>query len=1703
MNIKNLKTYSVPVFRGLDKENKLLKVEPFRAADGKNFIIDSDTLRTRPAVKYTDEIPFVIEENDYVIDWYRFNNVVVWITKNHIYASYKTNPVVNETSSEFVLGIFGNINFEGYEPIFKEEKNALFIFGLNGVFVFSYIKEANGDPHKYVFYSLDKKPVNTFVLDSDYYNQLEKLPSAYEPTLFIGDTRFEDVNLLSNVRKYKTFAATGNVTEGGRQLYYFPTDYDPAKHQGFEYSVDFYEGNYDSIKSVFPIFLGIEGEDFETGSLVDYGSILNPISFIDIENIFYPTQTFEFFGSSTDQSPTVIKNIVDLDRDWFFKSRVLGSTQRDVFSYLVDYISNNDLEGNNNLLVFNVPIEYNAIYKNATTNFIEETIIQRSNATVYVQLKGLDIDSFNLIEENILGSNVLVTQDVENTTYPAYPNTVGTFIDFNLNNDNPILTNQLSLLQFTTAAKDLIRQNRNTLDGNGDLLLNDGDLVRVFGKYYEESSQTDSPSVNVNASTSNWTFFRENTFENKTVLVNQANKTSIQYSSQDPYPSYPSYTSDEDIDLGIKELNDFDQQDFETLANNYLNQNAASFNDGDIVSVKARYFENETQTIPKTATINEQRSTWTYYKNFDFANKENLANVPPTYDFGIDMGVQTSSDQSPDYFETQFENYLTNDKETLRPYIGQRGYLRLTLRDTQTSTQTVDLLNWTLRTGPFPTYIESDIIPVNSSNAKLTFNFMGFTEFTRALEVAGNKSAFFTYDYNVSTTQNTSRIDFDTKYTTFSGIQTFDLPSTDYTTHIKIIIYKDSNSGQSDQNFLISHTDPLYLNTLSYPSSTTTFTTRWYNFDVVDQETFEVDTNVTFGDSSTFPDFLAFDNSGNLPVINGLFVTYNPSNANTFLNESSFVTALDNAITAVVDDISGPASSDAFAKIYVQGTDGTIGDFGTSVVVKFNYTKTGSFEYQWRQSFVMLTEVVNAINEDETIIWDDPTSIDGGNYPTFNNTENYDVVEVPLISQEGTDFIYNSAFLNNIENYILTQVANLSGEPNNQYNGFAKVKVQTEYLTDRKGVSIVIPFTYSKEFTEVTQRRQSMVYTAEVEKDQVSTSINLFDFDYDVIEKRFELRLKDYFYDYNNEPSITLRIEFTKNPDYDLIAKNKFGVSFGSENRLFLAGHPDYPNIDRFNVSNDLLGNNQENQSYELSFFPSKNYRVLGGKGPINGYVTATDSLLYVTKQDYPNDEKLFIRQRILDENGIVGYNEFKTSINKTPLNHKCIVRFNNDIVMLTKDGLYALEISENVLTDERLLKLRSGFINKELIAKVNGYDNDKIFILENNLYMYIFIGQDVYVADSRYTDRNENNIIENLSYEIVYWKLPKTYKTGHLDKNTLKILNETGKFLYTLDQDQNFDENLEKVVQITNTTTFGDSNAFVVPVALQDLVVNPENYTVQFYEGYKLVGKVDTDFTYNNGLVTYVNPTAFRGIENDKTYYFKDSSNNFYPFVVSNSIPMVSFTLPSNTDGDKTAIYESIAEIPLSISTVFTFNSVNYVRLSPYSQSTVLRLTRNTGETDAQYIERLNENFKDYEDYFFKVSGLKDVIINQKEMIEMTWISGISDLGNRLMEKKTYKFNIYATKKENENTITIGYNTRRRAFDETKYDINVSNPNTFKRTSLANYGSTTFRESGFSIPMKENNFLYIQFLIEGVGQVEVNGFDVLYINNRLLKTVA
>jgi hypothetical protein len=40
------------------------------------------------------------------------------------------------------------------------------------------------------------------------------------------------------------------------------------------------------------------------------------------------------------------------------------------------------------------------------------------------------------------------------------------------------------------------------------------------------------------------------------------------------------------------------------------------------------------------------------------------------------------------------------------------------------------------------------------------------------------------------------------------------------------------------------------------------------------------------------------------------------------------------------------------------------------------------------------------------------------------------------------------------------------------------------------------------------------------------------------------------------------------------------------------------------------------------------------------------------------------------------------------------------------------------------------------------------------------------------------------------------------------------------------------------------------------------------------------------------------------------------------------------------------------------------------------------------------------------------------------------------------------------------------------------------------------------SLPMKENNFIYIQFVVNGFGKIELNGIEIIYKANRMIRSV-
>lgn len=688
-----------------------------------------------------------------------------------------------------------------------------------------------------------------------------------------------------------------------------------------------------------------------------------------------------------------------------------------------------------------------------------------------------------------------------------------------------------------------------------------------------------------------------------------------------------------------------------------------------------------------------------------------------------------------------------------------------------------------------------------------------------------------------------------------------------------------------------------------------------------------------------------------------------------------------------------------------------------------------------------------------------------------------------------------------------------NGQPNYYYNA----------------ATVLALVSYKLETSVEQQERYSMSYVCRIIETTEPIEKVLFTKLFNEETNSVELTVKNYFYDYKNEPSILVTIDFPENTEYNYISESKFGINFGSENRLFLAGNPNFPNIDRYNISNDLLGDGVKSQSYELSYFPSKNYRVVGGKGAINGYVVATDTQLYVTKEEYPNDNKLFVRQRNID-NGVVFYSDIKTNLDKTPLNNRCIVRFYNDILILDKNGLYGIELSQNVLTDERLVKLRSGFINEELKQKIASYDKNNIFITENNIELQIYIDKDIYVADSKYIAQNPNSAAENVSYEIVKWTVPIRFVHGYVKNSIPYLFPEQAKFIYTYGS-ENYDQVQQRISSGGITLSSLDLGSGVsqsvfslssVYLSKTTPLATINNFAIKIETPlYRVIGYNSTDYTVNGTVITLANNTSsFAHLTDGDKLSWDDTESGFQPseFTITGfeASGRTVITQSENVDRVGTAkLYENVTSKKLYVAYYFWYSSqgsnqtpnndlVGYTILTPFKPTTAVLFTRNASETDGTYLARIRTAITGNKLEYSTIEGASITLAKfaEEQQINLRWVSAITDFGISTMEKTSFRVNIFATKQEDTNNMTFGYRTLRRLAGLSDV-IDLSNNFNLENVEYSQFSLATFNTVAMSLPMKENNFLYIQFVINGYGKIELNGIEVIYKSNRMIRSVA
>ncbi|MGN1269346.1 MAG: hypothetical protein ACI4UU_00525 [Clostridia bacterium] len=219
-----------------------------------------------------------------------------------------------------------------------------------------------------------------------------------------------------------------------------------------------------------------------------------------------------------------------------------------------------------------------------------------------------------------------------------------------------------------------------------------------------------------------------------------------------------------------------------------------------------------------------------------------------------------------------------------------------------------------------------------------------------------------------------------------------------------------------------------------------------------------------------------------------------------------------------------------------------------------------------------------------------------------------------------------------------------------------------------------------------------------------------------------------------------VRIKYTKVIDENKSQVNKCDIMCvygyaGANNRIFMAGNPDYPNIITYSHIDDI------------TYIPVNNIIKTGLEViPITALVKTNDGKMSALKDVSDSDSTIFyIGYGTFNGNevfSIEGSTKGEGNIAKNA--HATLI---NEPLILTQNGIFAL--NTGTITDERYVYHRSYYIDSKL-KKENNL-KDAVGITNDGKY-YLAINDNVYVADSRFKTTNINSKYSNYQYEWYFW---------------------------------------------------------------------------------------------------------------------------------------------------------------------------------------------------------------------------------------------------------------------------------------------------------------------------------------------------------------
>ena len=209
------------------------------------------------------------------------------------------------------------------------------------------------------------------------------------------------------------------------------------------------------------------------------------------------------------------------------------------------------------------------------------------------------------------------------------------------------------------------------------------------------------------------------------------------------------------------------------------------------------------------------------------------------------------------------------------------------------------------------------------------------------------------------------------------------------------------------------------------------------------------------------------------------------------------------------------------------------------------------------------------------------------------------------------------------------------------------------------------------------------------------------------------------------------------------------------DNRVFFSGNKDIPNC----VWHCSL--NDPTYISDLDY-----YREGVDEAQVKGMVAGNNALWVFREPSEANTNVFYHTPTIDDEYGKI-YPSTHSSVTTGCVGKA--INFNDDIVFFSERGMEG--ISGDVTTEQAVAH-RSSLVDRKLIAEP-GYRN--MVLEEWEGYLLVFIGDKVYLADSRTAFTNEGHV----EYDWFYWKIGKAITCAKVNDGILYLGTADG--VYTL----------------------------------------------------------------------------------------------------------------------------------------------------------------------------------------------------------------------------------------------------------------------------------------------------------------------------------